>query len=338
MNSMFCPRKNVFLMKTQICEECEYCDIRLFFWRLPGIGISRRNHSICTTFIPPDVTPIIPSTVQKIQFGFLCWWFADVITILSHRYMNVYFYPARELLQTCCGFLSCLGTRFNIRWELTSSWRRAGNMYVLSVAEWLARDAMDGVGRLTLTIVVFDYGWRLSTMVDFCNDSPWMELVDNREKFSLFSNSRSPIRVVRKVFLLAQPQSVLHFWDVCDWFRFIISLHFSERCKVTRSWGYGVCTVNEICANTQDLCERSDLLAPFERLQASQSHRLTPLICIGQCLFGAWKFWKANQWTWNMWLSLEWKADTHYLQILILMLRLFCTNLRVVAPSGQRCN
>ena len=40
-------------------------------------------------------------------------------------------------------------------------------MYVLSVAEWLARDAMDGVGRLTLTIVVFDYGWRLSTMVDY---------------------------------------------------------------------------------------------------------------------------------------------------------------------------
>ena len=38
-----------------------------------------------------------------------------------------------------------------------------------------------------------------------------------------------------------------------------------------------MCTVNEICANTQDLCERSDLLAPFERLQASQSHRLTPL-------------------------------------------------------------
>ena len=73
-------------------------------------------------------------------------------------------------------------------------------MYVLSVAEWLARDAMDGVGRLTLTIVVFDYGWRLSTMVDFCNDSPWMELVDNREKFSLFANSRSQIRVVRKVF------------------------------------------------------------------------------------------------------------------------------------------
>ena len=138
----------------------------------------------------------------KIQFGFLCWWFADVITILSHRYMNVYFYPARELLQTCCGFLSCLGTRFNIRWELTSSWRRAGNMYALSVAKWLARDAMDGVGRLTLTIVVFDYGWRLSTMVDFCNDSPWMELVDNREKFSLFANSRSQIRVVRKVFFI----------------------------------------------------------------------------------------------------------------------------------------
>ena len=50
-------------------------------------------------------------------------------------------------------------------------------MYVLSVAEWLARDAMDGVGRLTLTIVVFDYGWRLSTMVDFCNDSPWISPV-----------------------------------------------------------------------------------------------------------------------------------------------------------------
>ena len=97
-----------------------------------------------------------------------------------------------------------------------------------------------------------------------------------------------------RFFLLAQPQSVLHFWDVCDWFRFIISLHFSERCKVTPPWGYGVCSVNEICANTQDLCERSDLLARFERLQASQSHRLTPHICIGQCLFGAWKFWKAN--------------------------------------------
>ena len=27
-------------------------------------------------------------------------------------------------------------------------------MYVSSVAKWLARDAMDGVGRLTLTIVV----------------------------------------------------------------------------------------------------------------------------------------------------------------------------------------
>ena len=327
MNSMFCPRKNVFLMKTQICEECEYCDIRQFFWRLPGIGISRRNHSICTTFIPPDVTPIIPSTVQKIQFGFLCWWFADVITILSHRYMNVYFYPARELLQTCCGFLPWVGTRFNISGELTSSWRRAGNMYVSSVAEWIARGAMvfnmDGVGRLWLTIVAN------------CNDSPWMELVDNREKFSLLANSRSLIRVVRKVFLLAQPQSVLHFWDVCDWFRFIISLHFSERCKVTPPWGYGVCSVNEICANTQDLCERSDLLARFERLQASQSHRLTPHICIGQCLFGAWKFWKANG---REICDFVWKAATQYLQILILMLRLFCANLREVPRSGQICN
>ena len=221
----------------------------------------------------------------KIQFGFLCWWFADVITILSHSYMNVYFYPARELLQTCCGFLSCLGTRFNIRWELTSSWRRAGNMYVSSVAEWLARDAMDGVGRLTLTIVVFDYGWHLSTMVAMIHHGwSWSTI----EKSSLCLPTQDlKSESWERFFLLAQPQSVLHFWDVCDWFRFIISLHFSERCKVTRSWGYGVCTVNEICANTQDLCERSDLLAPFERLQASQSHRLTPLICIGQCLFGA---------------------------------------------------
>ena len=65
-------------------------------------------------------------------------------------------------------------------------------MYVSSVAEWIARGAMvfnmDGVGRLWLTIVAN------------CNDSPWMELVDNREKFSLLANSRSLIRVVRKVF------------------------------------------------------------------------------------------------------------------------------------------
>lgn len=182
---------------------------------------------------------------------------------------------------------------------------------------------MDGVCRLWLTFAMIHHGWSWSTIEKSSLCLPTQDL--KSESWERF-------------FLLAQPQSVLHFWDVCDWFRFIISLHFSERCKVTRSWGYGVCTVNEICANTQDLCERSDLLAPFERLQASQSHRLTPLICIGQCLFGAWKFWKANQWTWNMWLSLEWKADTQYLQILILMLRLFCTNLRVVPPSGQRCN
>ena len=159
MNSMFCPRKNVFLMKTQICEECEYCDIRLFFWRLPGIGISRRNHSICTTFIPPDVTPIIPSTVQKIQFGFLCWWFADVITILSHRYMNVYFYPARELLQTCCGFLPWVGTRFNIRWELTSSYVR------------LKRGRMDRTRRNGV-----QYGRRWSIMVDYCRQLQWFTM------------------------------------------------------------------------------------------------------------------------------------------------------------------
>ena len=67
-------------------------------------------------------------------------------------------------------------------------------MYVSSVAEWIARGAMvfnmDGVGRLWLTIVAN------------CNDSPWMELVDNREKFSLLANSRSLIRVVRKVFFI----------------------------------------------------------------------------------------------------------------------------------------
>ena len=76
-------------------------------------------------------------------------------------------------------------------------------MYVSSVAEWIARGAMvfnmDGVGRLWLTIVAN------------CNDSPWMELVDYREKFSLFANSRSLIRVVRKGSLLAQPQSALTF-------------------------------------------------------------------------------------------------------------------------------
>ena len=194
-------------------------------------------------------------------------------------------------------------------------------------------------------------GRRWAINVDYCRVRLWMAFVDYGwllQWFTMDGVGRQSRKVLfvcqlkisnqsreKGFFLLAQPQSVLHFWDVCDWFRFIISLHFSERCKVTRSWGYGVKTVNEICANTQDLCERSDLLAPFERLQASQSHRLTPLICIGQCLFGAWKFWKANQWTWNIWLSLERKADTQYLQILILM---FCANLRVVPPSGQRCN
>lgn len=183
------------------------------------------------------------------------------------------------------------------------------------------------------------YGRRWSIMVDYCRQLQWftMDGVGRQSRKVLFVGQLKISDQSREkgFFLLAQPQSVLHFWDVCDWFRFIISLHFSERCKVTPPWGYGVCSVNEICANTQDLCERSDLLARFERLQASQSHRLTPHICIGQCLFGAWKFWKANG---REICDFVWKAATQYLQILILMLRLFCANLREVPRSGQICN
>ena len=70
------------------------------------------------------------------------------------------------------------------------------------------------------------------------------------------------IRVVRKGSLLAQPQSVLNFWDVCDWFRFIIPAIFKQRCNVIPAWCV-VCTIREICANIWDLCDDSDGIWAF---------------------------------------------------------------------------
>lgn len=187
---------------------------------------------MCTTSIHPDVT--WDSNQHLANLGSYA---TDLLTqsLTESPYMNADFYSHRwELLHQ--NVLQIFGARQEIDFRPNSfspgsglSWDHLGSFACVV----MVTPASNGV----------EYGrWLTIAKSPLC----W------RRPSHLSDQSRE------KGFFIGAASKCAHFWDVCDWFRFISTTIFKQKCNVTPAWCV-VCTIGEKCANIpRDLCDDSD--------------------------------------------------------------------------------
>ena len=227
----------------QIWEKCQCCDRK----EKPVAGIiwNRARGSLNVYNIHSSWRHLR----SKSTLANLGSYASDLLTqsLTESPYMNVDFYSHRELLHQ--NVLRIFGTRQQIYFR---SRNEVGTKFFFLRLVWvdiilLARQSIG----LKCAVMVTPK----SNGVQYGH---WLTIAKSLLCWGIWS----PIRVVRKASLLAQPQSVPNFWDVCDWFRFIISTIFKQKCNVTPAWCVA-CTIHEICANKWDLCDDSDGIWAF---------------------------------------------------------------------------